>query len=100
MDIPAIELKAMKVRDAKFDQADVNGSDSDYPEQCFEEMNKPSSSRLRGKSRRRKLLCGRGCGGNRQQARSRTTVTDIPAAWKPCCETSPGKKTRRDKESK
>ena len=65
MDIPAIELKAMKVRDAEFDQADVNGSDSDYLEQCVEEMNEPSTSRVRGKSRRRKLLCARSCGGNR-----------------------------------
>ena len=60
-----MELKAMKERDAEFDQAYVNGSDSDYPEECVEERNEPSTSRVRGYSRGRKLLCSRGCGGSR-----------------------------------
>ena len=51
-------------RDSEFHPADVNGSNSEYPEENVEEVNEPSTWMGRkcdcGEKKKR---CGSGCGG-------------------------------------
>lgn len=71
MDIPGDGVESSKENmfreegDAEVDPANVNGGDSDYPEESVEEANKPSTLRSRGCDLERKMQCGSGCGGGR-----------------------------------